>query len=57
MKEIIKVADECGVTYCEVGRDIHVYRNLIDNPTEARIDEEAAYLLNFEKAMLKKYNM
>ena len=41
----------------EVGRDIHVYRNLIDNPTEARIDEEAAYLLNFEKEMLKKYNM
>lgn len=57
MKEIIKVADECGVTYCEVGRDIHICRNLIDNPTEARIDEEAAYLLNFEKAMLKKYNM
>ncbi|MEE0410095.1 MAG: sugar phosphate isomerase/epimerase, partial [Clostridia bacterium] len=25
----------------EVGRDIHVYRDLIDNPTEARIDEEA----------------
>lgn len=41
----------------EVGRDIHVYRNLIDNPTEARIDEEAAYLLNFEKEMLKKYNL
>ena len=41
----------------EVGRDIHVYRNLVENPTEARIDEEAAYLLNFEKEMLKKYNM
>lgn len=41
----------------EVGRDIHVYRDLIDNPTEARIDEEAKYLLNFEKEMLKKYNM
>lgn len=39
----------------EVGRDIHVYRDLIDNPCEARIDEEAAYLLNFEKEMLKKY--
>ena len=56
MKEIIKVVDECGVTYCEVGRDIHIYRNLIDNTTEARIDEEACFL-NFEKAMLKKYNM
>ena len=41
----------------EVGRDIHVYRNLVENPTEARIDEEAKYLLNFEKDMLKKYNM
>ena len=41
----------------EVGRDIHVFRDLIDNPSEARIDEEAKYLLNFEKEMLKKYNM
>ena len=41
----------------EVSRDIHVYRNLVDNPTEAGIDAEAAYLLNFEKEMLKKYNM
>lgn len=39
----------------EVGRDIHVYRDLIDNPSEARIDEEAKYLLNFEKEMIKKY--
>ena len=41
----------------EVGRDIHVYRNLIDNPTDARIDEEAKYLLNFEKSMIEKYMM
>lgn len=41
----------------EVGRDIHVYRDLIENPSEAAIDEEAKYLLNFEKDMLKKYNM
>ncbi len=39
----------------EVGKDIHVFRDLVDNPCEARIDEEAAYLLNFEKEMLKKY--
>lgn len=39
----------------EVGRDIHVFRDLVDNPSEARIDEEAAYLLNFEKEMLQKY--
>ena len=41
----------------EVGRDIHVYRDLIENPCEEAIDEEARYLLAFEKAMLKKYNM
>ena len=41
----------------EVGRDIHVFRDLIDNPTEERIDTEAAYLLDFERKMLKKYGM
>ena len=41
----------------EVGRDIHVYRDLIDNPGEAAIDAEAKYLLDFERSMLKKYNM
>ena len=41
----------------EVGRDIHVYRDLIDNPCEAAIDAEAKYLINFEREMLRKYNM
>ena len=41
----------------EVGRDIHVYRDLISNPSEERIDSEAKYLLNFEKEMIKKYNL
>ena len=41
----------------EVGRDIHVFRDLIENPCETSIDKEAAYLLNFEKEMLKKYGM
>ncbi len=41
----------------EVGRDIHVYRDLLEDPTEAKIDAEAKYLLDFEKEMLKKYNM
>lgn len=41
----------------EVGRDIHVYRDLIDHPCEAAIDAEAKYLLEFERSMLKKYNM
>lgn len=41
----------------EVARDIHVYRDLIENPCEAAIDAEAKYLLEFEKNMLKKYHL
>jgi len=41
----------------EVGRDIKVFRDLIDNPSEERIDEEAKYILNFEKKMLEKYSL
>ena len=41
----------------EVAKDIHVYRDLIENPCEEAIDAEAKYLLNFEKSMLRKYNM
>lgn len=41
----------------EVGRDIHVYRDLIANPSEEKIDAEAKYLLNFEKEMIAKYNL
>ena len=39
----------------EVGRDIHVYRDLIDNPSESAIDAEAKYLLDFERSMVEKY--
>lgn len=41
----------------EVGRDIHVFRDLIANPTEEGIDAEAAYLIDYEKKMLAKYGM
>ena len=41
----------------EVGRDIHVYRDLIEDTSEAAIDAEAKYLINFEREMLKKYGM
>lgn len=41
----------------EVGRDIHVFRDLIDDLTEEGIDREAIYLLEFKKKMLKKYGM
>lgn len=41
----------------EVGYDIRVWRDILENPTEARLDEEAAFLLNFTKLMLEKYHM
>ena len=41
----------------EVGRDIHVYRNLIDDLSEARRDAEAAHILQFEKNMMQKWGM
>lgn len=41
----------------EVGRDIYVWRDLEKSVTEADLDAEARYLLEFERAMMKKYNM
>lgn len=41
----------------EVGRDIHVYRNLIDDVSESRLDAEAAHILQFEKSMMQKWGM
>ena len=32
----------------KAGRDIHVFRHLLDNPPEGKID----FLLNFEKVMI-----
>lgn len=40
----------------EVGYDIRVWRPILDNPTEARLDEGAKELLEFTKSMLAKYN-
>lgn len=39
----------------EVGRDICVWRNLVSEPSERIIDNEARFLLEFERAMIKKY--
>ncbi len=39
----------------EVGRDIKVWRDLVSEPSEETIDGEAAFLLNFEREMLRKY--
>ena len=40
----------------EVGRDIHVFRDLVENPTEEKIDNEAKFLLDFERKMIEKYS-
>lgn len=39
----------------EVGRDIKVWRNLVEDPSEKLLDEEALFLLNFEKDMIRKH--
>ena len=39
----------------EVGRDIKVWRDLVEDTSEAGIDREAKFLLDFEKNMIKKY--
>ena len=41
----------------EVGRDIYVWRNLIAAPTEEYLDQEAKFLLDFEKTMMTKWGM
>lgn len=41
----------------EVGYDIRVWRNIIKDPSEEKLDNEAKYLLNFTKSMLNKYNI
>ena len=41
----------------EVGLDIRTWRDLVPDTSEAALDEEAKYLLNFTKGMLTKYNM
>lgn len=39
----------------QVGRDIYVWRNLVEDTSEKSIDREAAELLAFEQKMLRKY--
>ena len=41
----------------EVGYDIRVWRDILENPTEERLDSEAKFLVDFTKLMLRKYDM
>ena len=41
----------------EVGYDIRVWRPILENSTEERLDNEAKFLLEFTKGMMQKYGM
>ena len=41
----------------EVGYDIRVWRNILENPTEERLDSEAKFLLDFTKGMITKHGI
>lgn len=41
----------------EVGFSIKTWRNLVDDTSEDNLDEEARYLLNFEKNMMEKWGL
>ena len=41
----------------EVGRDIKVWRNLVDDCSEESLDKEAKFLLDFEKDMMRKWGL
>ena len=41
----------------QVGRDICVWRNLVSCTDERFLDEEAAFMLDFERKMLRKWGL
>ena len=51
------VSEPFVVSGGEVGRDIYVWRNLVDSPSEETLDKEAEFLLDFEKNMIKKWGL
>jgi hypothetical protein len=38
------------------GKDIYVWRNLVKDTSEASLDAEAKFLLDFQRDMVKKYS-
>ena len=51
------VAEPFVVTGGEVGRDIYVWRNLVDRTDEEGLDKEALFMLDFERKMLEKWGL
>lgn len=51
------VAEPFVVKGGEVGRDIYVWRNLVDTIDEESLDKEALFMLDFERKMLEKWGL
>ena len=51
------VAEPFVVKGGEVGRDIFVWRDLLSDTSEKALDEEAKFMLNFERKMIKKWGL
>ncbi len=51
------VAEPFVVKGGEVGRDIFVWRDLLSDTTEKALDEEAKFMLDFERKMMKKWGL
>ena len=51
------VAEPFVVRGGEVGRDIYVWRDLVDCTDEESLDREALFMLEFEREMLKKWGL
>ena len=51
------VAEPFVVTGGEVGRSIYIWRDLMEDTSEAALDREAVDMLAFEKSMMEKWGM
>ena len=51
------VAEPFGLKGGEVGTDIFVWRDLLSDTSEAALDEEAKFMLDFEKKMMQKWGL
>ena len=51
------VAEPFVVKGGEVGRDIFVWRDLLPDTSEKALDEEAKFMLNFERKMMEKWGL
>lgn len=50
------VSEPFVVSGGQVGKDIYVWRNLLEDVSENALDKEAKFLLEFQKEMVRKYS-